>query len=328
MPTSIANLFSIIACMKPTLLFDHDGGVDDLLSLLLVLTMDEIDLLGVVITPADCYPSYAVEASRKIIDLLGQPHIPVAESNVRGINAFPAEWRSSPQIINALPQLLNVADIRSPFSPQSGIDFVISTLEAASEPVTYLMTGPCTTLVAALQKRPTLREKIKEVVWMAGAVDVPGNVAMHTHDGTAEWNVYWDAVSARWLLEQNLPLVLFSLDITNHVPVGMNFLRRLARQAHNEVSNLASVAWAITVNAIPSYEYLYHMWDVMATSYVSRPDLFTAEKVALTIATSPPNEGQTQRSVDSGHWVHMIQTADVDDFYEYVLHQFQRNFVE
>ena len=312
--------------MTKPLLLDHDGGVDDLLSLLLVLTMDNVDLLGVVVTPADCYPTYAVEASRKIIDLMGQSHIPVAESKVRGVNAFPAEWRSSPQIINALPPLLNVTDIQSPLSTQSGTDFVIETLRAAPEPVTYLMTGPCTTLVEALRQEPALREQIAEIVWMAGAVDVAGNVAMHTHNGTAEWNVYWDAVSAQWLLEQNVPLTLFSLDITNHVPVGMNFLRRLARQAHYEVSSLASVAWAVTINAIPSYEYLYHMWDVLATSYVARPDLFTTEAIELTVSTSLPNEGQTRRSPSSGHWAQVVQTTKVDEFYQYLLGQFQRNF--
>ena len=312
--------------MVKSLFLDHDGGVDDLLSLLLVLTMEDVELLGVAVTPADCYPMYAVEASRKIIDLMGQAHVTVAESDVRGINAFPSEWRSSPQIINALPPLLNIINIQSPLGVHPATDFIVETLQAAPEPVTYLMTGPGTTLVSALQQEPTLRKKIAEVVWMAGAVDVPGNVAMHTHNGTAEWNVYWDAVSAQWLLEQNLPLTLFSLDITNHVPVGMDFLRKLARQSHYAVSNLASVAWAITVNAIPSYEYLYHMWDVMATSYVGRPELFTTKRVELSASTLPPNEGQTLRSPGSGHWVNVVQTAEVEKFYEYLLEQFRRDF--
>ncbi len=52
-------------------LLDHDGGVDDLLALLFVLTMEEACLVGVNVTPADCYPAYAVEASRKILDLMG-----------------------------------------------------------------------------------------------------------------------------------------------------------------------------------------------------------------------------------------------------------------
>ena len=51
---------------KKLVLMDHDGGVDDLLSLMLLLTMPNIDLIGVSITPADCYLAFATEATRKI----------------------------------------------------------------------------------------------------------------------------------------------------------------------------------------------------------------------------------------------------------------------
>ena len=63
--------------MTQPLFLDHDSGVDDLLSLLLILTMKEVNLLGVAVTPADCYPLYAVEASRKLIDLMSRSHISV-----------------------------------------------------------------------------------------------------------------------------------------------------------------------------------------------------------------------------------------------------------
>jgi purine nucleosidase len=61
---------------KQLVLMDHDGGVDDYLATMLLLTMDHIELLGVVVTPADCYIQPAVSATRKIIDLMGFSHIP------------------------------------------------------------------------------------------------------------------------------------------------------------------------------------------------------------------------------------------------------------
>ena len=231
--------------MIQTVFFDHDGGVDDLLSLLLLLTMPDITLTGVVVTPADCYPDYAAEASRKFIDLLGKPEVSVAISTVRGVHAFPEVWRAQPYIVNALPQLLTIEEPQTPLSSQEGVDFTVDTLMQAPEPVTYLMTGPCTTLVAALRREPKAAKKIKEIVWMAGAVNVTGNVRTYTHNGSAEWNIYWDAPSSHWLLQQDIPLTLVPLDVTNHVPVGIPFLKQLARQAHYEVAQLASVCWAI-----------------------------------------------------------------------------------
>ncbi len=48
--------------------FNHDGNVDDLISLLLLLQAPDVKLLGVGVVDADGYLEPAVEASRKIID--------------------------------------------------------------------------------------------------------------------------------------------------------------------------------------------------------------------------------------------------------------------
>lgn len=311
--------------MKQTVFFDHDGGVDDLLSLLLLLTMPDITLAGVVVTPADCYPDYAAEASRKFIKLMGETEVSVAISTVRGVNAFPEIWRAQPYIVNALPQLLSIDEPPKPMSDAEGVAFTIDELTQAKEPVTYLMTGPCTTLVSALKREPAIARKISQVIWMAGAVNVIGNVRTYTHNGSAEWNVYWDAPSAHWLLQQNLPLTLVPLDVTNQVPVGMPFLKRLARQTKYEVAQLASICWATTINSIPGYDYLYHMWDVLATAVVGRPDLFATQKIAIDIALQPPNEGDT--IVKSGGYpVTVVTAVKLDDFYEYLIQQFCCDF--
>ena len=46
---------------------NHDGGVDDLVSLYLLLKMEDVELVGVGVIEADCYLEPAVEASKKII---------------------------------------------------------------------------------------------------------------------------------------------------------------------------------------------------------------------------------------------------------------------
>lgn len=311
---------------KKCVLLDHDGGVDDLLALLFVLTMEESQLIGVNITPADCYPGYAAEASRKFLDLMGHSEVEVAISQVRGIHAFPDIWRAQPQIINAFPQLLNIKKPVAPLSEQDGSQMIIRQLLQSPEPVSYLMTGPCTTLVQALQKEPAIRGKIKEIIWMAGAIHVHGNVRTYTHDGSAEWNVYWDAVSSDWLLAKNLPLIMVPLDATNLVPVRIDFLEKIARQSAFEVSNLASLCWAVTINTIPGYDYLYHMWDVLASAFIGRPQFFHTAMMEIGVSTTLPNEGNTEEIPGNGQWVEVVQKVDRDAFYDYLLQQAQRNF--
>jgi len=314
--------------IKNTVFFDHDGGVDDLLSLLLLLSTPETELAGVVVTPADCYPGYAADASRKLMDLMGETNATVAISTVRGVNTFPEVWRAQPYIVNALPELLAIEKPTTPLSNREGVDFVVATLSQITKPVTYLMTGPCTTLVEALRKQPEIRKKIKEIVWMAGAIHVAGNVRTYTHNGSAEWNVYWDAPSTHRLLNQKLPITLVPLDITNHVPVGIPFLKRLAHQSQYDVSRLASVCWAITINSIPGYDYLYHMWDVLATTFAIQRSLFSTQTMHVDVFTQPPNEGETVESPETGGLVTVVTKVSLEAFYDYLLTQLQRNFTK
>lgn len=72
-------------------LLDHDGGVDDLLSLAMVLAMPHLELAGVVVTPADCYLGPAVSATRKLLRWFGRDDVPIATGRLHGVNAFPPE---------------------------------------------------------------------------------------------------------------------------------------------------------------------------------------------------------------------------------------------
>ena len=154
---------------------------------------------------------------------------------------------------------------------------------------------------------------------MGGAVDVKGNVATHKHDRSAEWNAYWDPTASKELFKFGLDIRLISLDVTNSVPVNMAFLEKVAEQSEYPLSNLASQFWATTVNNIPSYEYTYFMWDVLATSYLSIPEAFTSERVEIEVETELPSEGRTYRKPGSEQWVEVIKTVDVDRFYAYIL---------
>ncbi len=161
---------------KQLVLMDHDGGVDDYLATMLLMTMDNVQPLGIVVTPADCYIKPAVSATRKILDLMGCSSIPVAKSTVRGINPFPRLYRRDSLIVDCLPILNQSETINTPLLAETGQDFIVRVLRAATEPVTLMVTGPLTTVAVALDAAPEIEAKIKQIVWMGGALNVLGNV--------------------------------------------------------------------------------------------------------------------------------------------------------
>lgn len=298
---------------------DHDGGVDDYLATMLLMTMDCIQPLGVVVTPADCYIQPAVSATRKILDLMNCFDIPVAESTVRGINPFPRLYRRDSLIVDHLP-ILNQSEIRTPLVAETGQDFMVRVLLEASEPVTLMVTGPLTTVAAALDIAPEIELKIKEIIWMGGALNVPGNVEKSIEpgqDGSAEWNAYWDPVSLQRVWQTQIAIAMCPLDLTNNVPVTSQIVRQLGKQRQYDLSDLAGQCYALV---IPQD---YYFWDVLATAYLARPEFYQLREWETAIITTGVSQGRTKVQ-PGGRKIQAMDKVDTERFYDYILQQWAR----
>lgn len=299
---------------KQPVLFDHDGGVDDYLSTMLLMTLADVQTLGIVVTPADCYIEPAVSATRKILDLMGRTEVPVAASTVRGLNPFPREYRRDSFSIDHFPILNQRESITTPLVNDSGQDYMVRVLREAPEPITLLMTGPLTTLSAALQTAPEIEKKVKEILWMGGALNVNGNVRDSGHDGAAEWNVYWDPIAAHHIWQTDIPIVMCPLDITNNVPVTVRFMDQLGRQHKHKLSDLAGQCYALVAHQP------YYFWDVLTTAYLSRRDLFTVREWETELIPTGSSQGRTKVK-PGGRKVQAMHTVDTEKFYDYILSQ-------
>jgi purine nucleosidase len=298
----------------------HDGGVDDYLSVMLLMAMAHIQVLGIVVTPADCYIRPAVSATRKILDLMGRSEVPVAASTVRGVNPFPRIFRRDAFSVDHFPILNERPEIKAPLAPEPGQAFLARRLREAPEPVTCLETGPLTTLAAALDLDPSLEKKIKEIVWMGGALNVPGNIDKIIEggqDGSAEWNVYWDPIAADRLWRTSIPIIICPLDLTNHVPITSDFVMRLARQRRYPISDLAGLCYALVTHQD------YFAWDVLTTSYIGQPDMFQLREWETAILTEGPSQGRTQIQ-SGGRKIRALDKVDLDRFYAYIFKQWSR----
>ncbi len=93
--------------------FNHDGNIDDLVSLLLLLQAPDIKLIGISAIDGDGYIDPSVEACRKMVDKfnLRGDKLEVARSNSRAIHQFPKEWRMAPYSFNYFPILNETGEI-------------------------------------------------------------------------------------------------------------------------------------------------------------------------------------------------------------------------
>jgi purine nucleosidase len=291
---------------------------------MMVLAMPHINLAGIVVTPADCFLRPAISASCKVLRFFKRTDVEISAGTLRGVNAFPRAWRKHAYAVDALP-ILNESTTDLPVpDDEPGHQFLVRKLRQADRPVTILITGPVTNLAHVLTQEPELVSKIEEVVWMGGALQVAGNVRDYEHDGSAEWNVYWDPPAADKLWKTEAPITLFSLDSTNSVPVTMDFLHRLARQRRYPLSDLAGQCWALTVGDIPSHKYIYYMWDTLTTGYLGVPHLITLRQAQTEIVPYGPSAGRTKEVSDGGRLIQVADTVDVEGFLTHILDLFRQ----
>jgi purine nucleosidase len=273
---------------------DQDGGVDDFISQIILCTDPEAELIGISLIDADCYVDTAYDVSCRLLSLLGCDSVPIAKSTLTGVNPFPPEWRRHCESCFDHP-VLNIqrvidAEERRVHLNVTGQQLMVDAVKRSSEPVTIVVTGPMTNIAWALDNDPSFCSNVKQVVVMGGAIDVPGNVFNQpNHDGSAEWNVYWDAPAFHRAINSPLRIVLFPLDATNTVPIAREFVRRFGAQNDFLASQFVGSSYAMC-------SFDYYAWDALTTAFAVRPDICKLEEIPITIVLDAPQASVLIRS--------------------------------
>lgn len=298
--------------------FNHDGGVDDLISLFLLLQMDNIRLTGVSVIDADCYIEPATYASRKIIDRFGNSQVDTAMSHERGKNPFPKNWRMHAFFMDALPILNESGTIQAPLSKRPAYLHLIDKVMSEEEQTTLLFTGPLTDLARALQNEPRIVEKIDKLVWMGGTYREEGNVHEPEHDGTAEWNAFWDPEAVKIVFNSSIDIDMIALESTIQVPLTGEIRQMWANDRKYPGVDFLGVSYAI----VPPLKHFvtnstYYLWDVLTTASVGQPELVKSKLVTSSVYTEGPSQGRTYETAE-GRPVNVVYDVDHDAFFSYI----------
>lgn len=298
--------------------FNHDGGVDDLISLFLLLQMDNVELTGVSVIPADCYLEPAISASRKIIDRFGNGNIEVAASNSRAKNPFPKDWRMHAFYVDALPILNEFGKVVTPVAVKPAHHHLIETLLQTEEKTTLLFTGPLTDLARALYEAPVIERKIERLIWMGGTFRTAGNVHEPEHDGTAEWNSFWDPEAVARVWESNIEIDLVTLESTNQVPLTIDIREQWAKERKYIGVDFLGQCYAMVPPLVHfSTNSTYYLWDVLTTAFVGNTNLAKTQTINSIVHTYGPSQGRTVE-FDGGRPVNVVYDVNHNGFFNYI----------
>jgi inosine-uridine nucleoside N-ribohydrolase len=272
--------------------FDDDGSPDGTTALLYLLDHPAVRLRSASISYGEAYPETYIQHVGRLIDAFGTADVRLGAgppAPVAGTNAFPEWMRDSADGFWGMPL---PGPAQSYPSEEAG-EMLASVIGDSAEPLTVFISGPSTNLALALRLSPSIRERIRAVYIMGGAVRVPGNInglLPDTDNSVAEWNVYADPVAAQEVLSSGLNVVLVPLDATNRVTVSREDIA--AWRDGGPAADLAADLYdGIMANwGTPSAA----IWDLMTAAIMTDPSLCEYEKLALEVVTDEGSaSGQT-----------------------------------
>jgi len=305
-------------------IFIQDACLDDFLSLAALARAHkagEIELLGDIVVNGDSTLPDSMEVNYKFHQALGIGDIPLLLSRARLFNQFPWLYRGDTYTLAKTPGIESMKfDI--PWKeyedyPDADAWLVKTLQDACPSSITILHVAALTNLQVAFKKDPSLPQKVKELVWMAGSINVPGNTdgtgkhgPGHGYpgmNGFAEWNVYADPFAAKYVMETTtFPIHLIPLDLCDKLPLcnddSCEFMNSLKAEestncAYPEIQTALKQAFTKSIAASP----FLRLWDSAATAYVLKPHLFLDQGTTqLAVVTAWANFGRLVQPKDAG----------------------------
>lgn len=276
------------------IIIDTDAGSDDYMAIAFLLAHPSVRIDAITIANGLAHVDAGARNIIRLLDLDGRKDVPVfagRSTPLKGSAEFPAEWRrQSDELLGiALPAASH------PPEPRRAADYLVERLKDQRHPVRILALGPLTNLAEALQRDPSSRGTIQEIVIMGGAFQVPGNLAdggvFETPNKTAEWNMFIDPLAARIVFRSGVPIRIIPLDATNKVVIDLAFLEEAQSRARSPLGRFVARILDLERKAVEG-GYFY-AWDPLAAVALLHPGVVKTSRVHVDIRQDPPEEGRT-----------------------------------
>ena len=293
---------------------DCDPGIDDGIALAYAAAhQDEIELLAVTTFAGNQTIDKVTKNALELVDFYGLK-VPVARGQERPLvkEVIHAEEFHGETGLGhcVLPETGTKA------ASDNAVFFIREILDDLPEgqQVTFIETAPMTNLALLLRVFPEVKDKIRRIVFMGGAVK-GGNVTP-----AAEFNIYADPEAAKIVFEAGIPLVMCGLDATMKCNLTRNQIMKLCQSGNPVARACGDMAGYVLENS-SQYRCVASIHDAVPFMYLLHPEFFKMEKAILDVDCSD-GAGRGAMLCDFRWWLHdeekikdMILTdADTESF--------------
>ena len=159
---------------------------------------------------------------------------------------------------------------------KSAVDFIVDSVKQYPGEVTILAIGPLTNIALATRQHPEIVPLIKQIIYMGGAIDVPGNTTP-----TAEFNWWFDPEAAKTVLRLPIKQVVIPLDVTDTVKMDKALYDRVAHDPNKQtiITQLFKTLNGYGFDGKNGFEtnpnYTTNIWDTLTLAYLMHPSFAT-----------------------------------------------------
>ena len=293
---------------------DCDPGIDDGIALAYAAAhQDELELLAITTFAGNATIDKVTKNALELVDFYGLK-VPVARGQERPLvkEVIHAEEFHGETGLGhcVLPETGTKA------ASDNAVFFIREILDDLPEgqQVTFIETAPMTNLALLLRVFPEVKDKIRRIVFMGGAVK-GGNVTP-----AAEFNIYADPEAAKIVFEAGIPLVMCGLDATMKCNLTRNQIMKLCQSGNPVARACGDMAGYVLENS-SKYRCVASIHDAVPFMYLLHPEFFKMEKAILDVDCSD-GAGRGAMLCDFRWWLHdeekikdMILTdADTESF--------------
>lgn len=273
------------------IILDLDTGIDDALALAYTLGSPELDLIGVTATYGNVLVETGVRNDLALLELFGRSDVPVFSGEPHALTKDGFEVLEISAFIHG-KNGIGEAEVAEPVGvvqELSAVDFLIESVERYGDELIIVPTGAMTNIAAAMKKSETFARDA-QIVFMGGALTVPGNVSQW-----AEANVNQDPEAADIMVRNAGDITMVGLDVT---------LQTLLTYAETATWRaLGTPAGNFLADATDYYIKAYDttaphlggcgLHDPLAVGVAIDPSLVTLLPINLKVDTEGPTRGRT-----------------------------------
>ena len=304
------NETGIVAQQGPQkVIIDADMGQlnDDAVVLFMLANSEDIDILGLTIVAGNTWVEEGTAFGLRQLEIIGRTDIPVLMGAGEPLMGSRQAWLAAEERFYGNSEYLGAYSRprpdsylnirREPYggyptttpSSENAIDFIVRQVLENPNQITLFAIGPPTNIALAVKKNPEIVPLIQKIIYMGGAIDIPGNTTP-----AAEFNWWFDPESTKICLRTPFKeQIVVPNDVAERVYFTKAHYDRIVSARETPIIKMYKDLWGPRFQAGPDRKSF--VWDSITAAIFLQPDMVTKmEERYIDIDTNMgPNYGKS-----------------------------------